>query len=83
MSYVITLNPGVKSGEAAKKAATYIIDRWMPNNRGGVHVLVTPRLTAQLFKFWELVNQFDRPAKIRVIIEGNMPVLHVLEETYQ
>lgn len=80
--YIMTLHPGPNAAAAAKRAATYIMDRWLPDNAGGIHVLVTPKLTAKLAQFYELVNRFDHPAEIRVTIQGNVPCLEVLESTW-
>lgn len=81
-SYVLTLRPGVNAAAAAKGAATYIINRWMPGNAGGVHLMLTPHLTRMLVRWWEMVNLVDHPAEVRVTIENNRPVLTVLESTW-
>ena len=73
--YVMTLHPGQRPEIAAAKAARYIVDRWMPNNAGGVHVMMTPRLAKALLAIYQ---EMDKATDIRVTIQGNIPNLEVL-----
>lgn len=73
--YVITLTPGKTPERAAKECARYILNRWLPNNAGGVHLLAGPRLTKALETIYRTM---PGPTEIRVTIRGNIPNLEIL-----
>ncbi len=73
--YVMTLRPGPNAEQAAERAARYIIDTWMPGNAGGVHLMVTPRLTKALLAIYTAAKG---PVRVRVSLDGNVPLLEVL-----
>lgn len=73
--FTMTLNPGPHAGKAAAKAAEYVVDQWLPDNAGGVHVMVTPRLA---MTFLKLYQETKGPVKVRVSLENNIPLLEVL-----
>lgn len=71
----MTLHPGANPAKAASRAAQYIVNRWMPGNAGGVHLMVTPRLAQALLTIY---NEMSGETRIRVTIQGNIPNLEVL-----
>ncbi len=73
--YIMTLHPGNNPAKAAARAAQYIINRWMPNNAGGIHLMVTPRLATALLTIY---REMKKETQIRVTIQGNIPNLEVL-----
>lgn len=73
--YTLTLTPGPNADRAAERAARYIIDTWMPGNAGGVHLMVTPRIKAALLAIYQKATG---PVRVRVSLEGNVPLLEVL-----
>ena len=73
--YELTLTPGANIEAAAAKVAKYIVNRWMPNNAGGIHMLVTPKIAAVLLELYKSVNATKISIKVRVTIENNIPVL--------
>ncbi len=76
--YTIEVKPGGNASMAAKRASKYVIDRWMPRNAGGVHVLMGSHLTATFESFFALANRHGRPVDIRVTFENHRPVLTVV-----
>jgi hypothetical protein len=75
--YTMTLHPGRNPAGAADKAARYIVDRWMPGNAGGVHVMITPRLAKALYTIY---SEATKPVYIRVTIRGHIPNLTILDD---
>jgi hypothetical protein len=73
--YTITLHPGKNAEAVAGKVARYIVDQWMPGNAGGVHLIVTPRLTKCLV---EIYKKMTTDTRIRVSLEGNVPLIEVV-----
>jgi hypothetical protein len=73
--FTITLTPGPNIGKAAAKAAAYVVDQWLPDNAGGVHVMVTTRLAATFLKLYQ---EAKGPVKVRVSLENHIPLLEVL-----
>jgi len=51
--YKIKVTPGQNPKIAAEKLSRLIIDKAMPRNAGGVHVLCGPGLTSLLIPFFE------------------------------
>lgn len=78
--YTVELKPGANVDAAASRLAKLIIDRWMPGNAGGVHILLTPRLAGSLASLWAAVNASNKSKRFRVSIEGNKPLLTEMEE---
>ena len=74
--YVMTLHQGKNKEAAAMKGARYIINKWMPGNAGGVHVLVTPKMAASLLSIYKTMT---KDTKIRVSHQSNIPLLEVLQ----
>jgi hypothetical protein len=52
-SYTVTVTPGPNAQHAAARLAKYIINRWMPGNAGGIHVMVTPQMAESLLPFFQ------------------------------
>ncbi len=73
--YIMTLHPGANPAKAAARAAQYIINRWLPNNAGGIHLMVMPRLAQALLTIY---SEMSKETHIRVTIQGNIPNLEVL-----
>lgn len=69
--FCVTLDPGNNVPQASMRLAKLIVDRWMPGNAGGVHLLVTPQMAKSLAAIWP----HDRPKTLRVEIVGNRPVI--------
>lgn len=76
--YTLTLKPGANAHRAADQAAAYVVNRWLPNNAGGVHILITPRLAKALLSMLQEGLRYQRDVRVRVTIEGNIPHLTVL-----
>ncbi len=74
-SYIITLSPGGNVDAVAMRCASVVIDRWLPQNRGGVHLMMGPRLAAHIAALLHKAAHHQRPIRVRVTIEGNIPVL--------
>jgi hypothetical protein len=73
--FTMTLTPGPNAAEASVKAAKYVMNEWLPNNAGGVHILVTPKLAETFLKIYQ---EAKGPVKVRVSLENNIPLLAVL-----
>ena len=72
--YKVKIEPGPNPEKAATRLATYIVNRWMPGNVGGVHIMLTPQLTKSLLPFF----QRGEPTTIGVAIIRNRPVIKEL-----
>lgn len=73
--YIITLHPGRRGDDAARRCSRYIIDRWMPGNAGGIHLLVGDQLSKALSTIYDYMT---KPVRIRVTIHNNIPNLEVM-----
>jgi hypothetical protein len=69
--YNITATPGANPQHAAARLASYIVNRWMPGNAGGVHVLITPKLASILLQFFAR----PKPTVLEVNTVGLTPVI--------
>jgi hypothetical protein len=70
-TYLLRAKPGKSPQTAAEKMSRYIIDRWIPGNAGGAHVLMGPGLTKLLLQFFKRPT----PTKLRVDTRGSKPVI--------
>ena len=70
-TYRITVEPGANPGKAAMRMAKFIVDRWLPSNAGGVHVMITPSLCISLLPFFERT----KPTEISVDTHHNHPII--------
>jgi hypothetical protein len=73
--YTITLKPGANVAAASKKCAEYIINTWLPNNAGGVHFMLTPKLTLTIYEIYKNIKE---DTKLRVTIKNNVPHIEVV-----
>lgn len=64
---------------AADKLARYIIDRWMPGNAGGVHVLMTPKLAKRIAGFYAHCALKKKEMQVRVSLDNGL-LLTVIEQ---
>ncbi len=78
--YTISLKPGANTAIAASKLAHFIVERWVPGNAGGVHVLITPRIAETLRGLWEEANAKNQERWFRVALQGNMPAIIELDD---
>jgi hypothetical protein len=78
--FTITMHPGANVQRASAQLARLIIDRWMPDNAGGVHMLINPRLASSLSALWQQVNMEQKAKSFRVGIYGNVPNLVEINE---
>ncbi len=78
--YTMTLTPGRNADACANRAARYVIDRWLPDNAGGIHLMVTSRLAGA---FYLILTQAAEArlgqVRVRVEIRGSIPELSVLD----
>ena len=70
-TYRITVEPGTNPGMAAMRMAKFIVDRWLPDNSGGVHVMITPLLANSLL----LLFQRPKPTVVSVDTHGDRPII--------
>lgn len=70
-TYDVTVTPGNNAKKASIRMAHYIVQRWMPDNAGGVHMLAGAQLAGLLLPFFERV----KPTKLRVDTTDNRPVI--------
>ena len=68
---VVTVAPGANPDRAAARLARYIVDRWMPGNAGGIHLVATPRMASVLLQFF----QRQQPTDLVVDTRGLVPVI--------
>ncbi len=73
--YTVDIQPNRNAVEASVKLAKYIIDRWMPGNAGGVHVIVTPQLARGLSPLYARATIERRVISIRITVPGQIPVI--------
>jgi hypothetical protein len=77
--YTIACSPGsLDPWAAGKRAATVVVNRWMPGHAGGVHHIVTPRIAALFQEAFVAATKRGKPIEIRVSIENNLPLLTIL-----
>lgn len=67
----IRITPGANPDKASLRLATLIVNKWMPGNAGGVHVICTPQLSKLLHQFFVRSKQTD----IAVSFNGITPVI--------
>lgn len=70
-TYRITVEPGANPGKAAMRMAKFIVDRWLPSNAGGVHVMITPPLADSLLPFF----QRPKPTVVSVDTHRDHPII--------
>lgn len=73
--YRVTMKPGGNTEKGVVKLARYIVDRWMPGNAGGVHVLATPALCQLLHPLWLRVQGEGRAMQLEVDTRSGRPVI--------
>ncbi len=61
--YRVTTKPGGRPDLAAMRLAVYIVDRWLPDHAGGVHILITPTLAEAVLPF------FTRPRPVTLVVD--------------
>jgi hypothetical protein len=71
--YRLTIHPNRDIHAAPLKLATFIIDKWMPNNAGGVHVLLGQRLAGSLRQFFEKATERQKNYEIGIAFRGSEP----------
>jgi hypothetical protein len=64
--YDIRLEPGANVEKAVAKLSKYIIDRWMPDNAGGIVVMQGPALCELIYPIWRRVNENRKGVTLRI-----------------
>lgn len=73
--YSIVVHPGANIHAASSRMARIIVDRWLPNNAGGIHLLMTPKVAQRLLPIFERANKLKRDVQVDINTLGMIPII--------